>query len=85
MMNSSCGKMPAEPTNTTASPNGDGNLICSGPQSCTAAFLRMMLIATVLSTQERESACRITGRMATRSSPMPIAAVSNTTATTATA
>ena len=51
MMKSSCGKMPAEPIWRTASPNGEGNLICSGPHSFTAAFLRMMLTATVLSTQ----------------------------------
>src|SRR5712672_2011548 len=55
MMNSSCGKMPAEPIWRTASPNGEGNLICSGPHRFTAAFLRMMLTATVLSTQLRES------------------------------
>ncbi len=85
MMNSSCGKMPAEPIWRTASPNGEGNLICSGPHRFTAAFLRMMLTATVLSTQLRESAWRITGRMAPRSSAAPITPVSSTAAITATA
>ncbi len=69
----------------TASPNGEGNLICSGPHSCTAAFLRMMLTATVLSTQHSDSAWRITGRMAPRSRAAPIAPVSSTAAITATA
>ena len=69
MMNSSCGKIPADPICRTWSPNGEGNLICSGPQICTAAFFKMMLTATVLSTQLSDNAWRMTGRIATRSRP----------------
>ena len=84
MMKSSWGKMPAGPTRRTASPKGEGNLICSGPQICTAAFFRMMLMATVLSTQDSDRACRSTGRMATRSSPTPMSPTRTTAPATAT-